>query len=130
MTRHALDLAPGLAAQAVDALNTLDGLPAPGVNVGRGRHVAIQPTWDGAGPVPIGWSRHESSQHPTQPALRRVSVTMYTYDRIQQAAFRARCTAPQLAIIDSLTFAPGLPPEWTPAGLRTIAARPESTRTR
>lgn len=43
------------------------GYPLRGVQVGGGVHVPMPATWDGNGPVPLGWSsyRGSSKQHPT-----------------------------------------------------------------
>lgn len=43
------------------------GYPLRGVQVGGGVHVPMPATWDGNGPVPLGWSsyRGSSQQHPS-----------------------------------------------------------------
>lgn len=70
-------------------------LPAKGTRVGAGRHVPMPETWDGNGPVPIGWASYQSHRNgddeiwlpepETQSKLNRLTPG----ERAQLAAARA-----------------------------------------
>ena len=114
--RYTLPHSAAQAASIVAALNTLDDYPSRGVHVGRGRHVDIPDTWDGAEPCPPGWTRgHQPTAHPTEPTQLRVTLPSSTLERLADPAYRARCTAPQLALLDGLATIDTLPPDWIPA---------------
>ncbi|MCK9603445.1 MAG: hypothetical protein M0R66_03720 [Candidatus Omnitrophica bacterium] len=49
---------PANARALAQRLDTMFGLPLRGVHVGLGTHFTMSPTWNGALPVPVGWTTH------------------------------------------------------------------------
>lgn len=49
---------PANARAFASQLDSMHGLPSRGIAVGPGPHCVLVSSWDGSGPVPVGWTSH------------------------------------------------------------------------
>lgn len=104
-----------LARETERALDKLLGGPKKGVRVGGGIHVPMPDSWDGTGPVPIGWTSYVgcSQRHPT------LTIWSTPIEPEATAAMgngrRARLSAQeQTKMAADLAAAGELPADWFP----------------
>lgn len=113
MTRYSLPHSAAQAASVLAALDILVNYPRKGVQVGGGRHVPIPGTYFPGAP---GWvGGHGADEHPADPSRLRITLPPETVAALSDPTARARCTAPQLALLDALVLLGDLPPDWIPA---------------
>lgn len=112
-------VASEVAAMAIEhRQDKLFGLPARGTQIGSGRPMAIQDSWDSSGAVPPGWGSYRGSriQHPT---LSQWAVPIDPETAAALANGRAqRLTAQERADMaaDLAASVASLPGEWFPDG--------------
>lgn len=95
-------------------LDKAHALPVPGVHVGRGPHVDMPATWDGNGPVPIGWTSFQAHRN---------GVDEIWLPEPETASKLARLTGPERAALAQIRAAAHAHGPATPV----IAARRQNT---